>query len=81
MGTLIPLFWTSGDVSPGCQSQGEFFCLHALLPVCKGFLRFTSGAPPADHLTASMVTEPFRSTHTCVQALAGARVQHRADIA
>ena len=80
MGTLIPLFWTSGDVSPGCQSQGEFFCLHALLPVCKGFLRFTSGATPADHLTASMVTEPFRSTHLRTST-GGARVQHRADIA
>ena len=33
MGTLIPLFWTSGDVCPGVQSQGGplasvLSCLH-----------------------------------------------------
>ena len=28
-------------------------------PTCNGFLRFTSGATPADLTTASMVAEPF----------------------
>ena len=30
---LIPLFWTSGDICPGFQSQGGFPHLHALLPL------------------------------------------------
>ena len=47
VGPLIPLFWTSGDVCPGFQSQGGFPCLHASLPVHNGFLRFTSGVTPA----------------------------------
>ena len=48
MGPLIPLFWTSGDVCPGFQSQGGFSCLCASLPAHNRFLRFTSGATPAD---------------------------------
>ena len=47
---MIPLFWTSGDVCPGFQSQA-------------GFLRFTSGATPADLLAVKMAAEPFRSTY------------------
>ena len=57
MGPLIPLFWTSGDVSPGFQSQG------ALSPATNEFLRFTSGATPADCIEVSMAAEPFRSTY------------------
>ena len=48
MGPLVPLFWTSGDVCPGFQSQGGFPCLDASLPVHNRFLRFTSGVTPAD---------------------------------
>ena len=48
VGPLIPLFWTSGDVSPGFQSQGGSPHLHAFLPACNEFLRFTSGATPVD---------------------------------
>ena len=48
MGSLIPLFWTSGDVCPGFQSQGGFPHLHASSPVHNGFLKFTSGATPAN---------------------------------
>ena len=51
---LVPLFGTSGDVCPGYQSQSARF-----LASCNGFLRFTSGATPADLLTASMVTQHF----------------------
>ena len=32
------------------------------VPMCKGFLRFTLGATPADLLQASMVAELYRST-------------------
>ena len=46
VGPLIPLFWTSGDVCSGFQSQGRF--LACLLFACALFLRFNSGATPAD---------------------------------
>ena len=46
-GPLIPLFWTSGDICPGFQSQGGFPHLRASSPVYNGFLRFTSGVTPA----------------------------------
>ena len=32
--SLIPLFWTFGDVSSGFQSQGGSLRMHASLPVC-----------------------------------------------
>ena len=44
MGPLIPLFWTSGDVSPGFQSQGWIPRLRTLSPACNELMRFTSGA-------------------------------------
>ena len=49
-GPLIPLFWASGDVSSGFQSQVGFPHLCAWSPVCNRFPRFTSGAAPADLL-------------------------------
>ena len=78
-GPLIPLFWTSGHVCPGFQSQGGFSHLCALLPTHNGFLRFTSGMTPADLLAASMVPQLFHPhTFTCVQALVGleSRIKH-----
>ena len=63
-GSLIPLFWTSGEVFPGFQSQGGSPHLHASSPACNRILRFTSGGTLADLLVASMVTKPFRSTFT-----------------
>ena len=56
-------FCTCGDICPGFQSQGGFPHLYASSPTHNGFLRFTSGATPADLLTASLVGEPFRSTY------------------
>ena len=44
--------------------------LHALSTVHSRFLRFTSGATPADLLTASMAAEVFHPL-TCIQALMG----------
>ena len=62
VGPLIPLFWTSGDVSSGFQSQNGQPYLHLLgggiYVIC--FPRFTSGVTPADLLAASMAAE-----HTC----------------
>ena len=44
MGPLKPLFWTSGDVCPGFQSQGgSLACFLACV-----IIRFTCGATPAD---------------------------------
>ena len=63
VGPLIFLFWTSGDVFLGFQSQGGFPCLHASLPVHKGFVRFTSGVTPAGLLMASVVSKLFWSTY------------------
>ena len=63
VGSLIPLFWTSGDVWPRISKAGWIPHLHALSPVCNGFLRFSSGATPADVLSASMVAMPFQSTY------------------
>ena len=63
MGLLIPLFWTSGDICPGFQSQGGFPHLCASSPVHNGFLRFTSGATPADCIEVSIAAKPFWSTY------------------
>ena len=60
MGPLIPLFRTSGDVCPGFQSQGGLACMLSCLAL---FLRYTSGATPADLLMASMVAKPLWPTY------------------
>ena len=62
-GPLITLFWTSNDVCPGFQIQGEFPILHAWSSACNGFLTLTSDATPADLLVASMSAKPFQSTY------------------
>ena len=56
MGPLTPLFWTSGDVSSGFQSQSGFCLIHIWWRRRSNIthsLRFTSGATPADLLAAS----------------------------
>ena len=63
MGPLIPLFWTSGDVS--------LFTLGRCLYVTYS-LRFTSGATLADLLAASMAAEPsLLHTSEACEALVG----------
>ena len=52
LGALVPLFWISGDILSGFQSQSGF----CLICFCKGkcnecSLRSTSGATPTDLLT------------------------------
>ena len=50
MGPLIPLFWTSGDVSSGFQSQSGFCLIRTWWRRTSNItcsLRFTSGATPA----------------------------------
>ena len=54
---LIPLFRTSNDICPGFQNQDGSPCLHASLPVCNEFLKFTIAATPADLLVVSMAAE------------------------
>ena len=72
MGPLIALFWTSGDVLSGFQSQSG-------RSVCDvGYLRFTSGVTPANLLAASIAAELISSTY--LQAgIGGARTLYRLD--
>ena len=76
MGPLIPLFWTSGDVSSGLQSQNGF-CLIRVQRRCTCYvtcsLRFTSGVTPADLLVASMAAE-LSLPHAC-KALVGLKTR------
>ena len=63
LGPLVPLFWISGDVSSGFQSQSGF-CL--IRYFCGGECnvhspRFTSGATLADLLAAG--AQPVTSPH------------------
>ena len=69
VGPLIPLFWTSGDVCPGFQSQVGSPCLHASLPKCTRILRFTSGATPAEVLAASMACQVGLISYKKTEAL------------
>ena len=67
LGPLVPLFWISGDVSSGFQSQSGF-CL--ICYFCGGECnihspRFTSGATLADLLAAGM--QPVTSPHACAE--------------
>ena len=67
VGPLIPLFWTSGNVCPGFQSQdGSLACFLTWV-----ILRFTSGVTLADCIEIHMAAKSFRSTYlqTCPQAL------------
>ena len=67
LGPLVPLFWISGDVSSGFQSQSgccliRYFCggecnVHSP--------RFTSGATLADLLAAG--AQPVTSPHACAE--------------
>ena len=66
VGHLIPLFWTSGDVSSGFQSQSGFYLIRSWRRCTSNvthFLRFTSGATPADLLAVSMAAKPISSTY------------------
>ena len=58
-GPLTPLFWTSVDVCPGFLNQISL----ARFLACALLLRFTSGAAPANLLTAGMAA---RCVPTCV---------------
>ena len=50
---FYPCFGLLGTSALGFQAQVDPH-LYAFSPGCNGFLRFTSGATPADFLTASM---------------------------
>ena len=75
MGPLVPLFWISGDVSSGFQSQSGF-CL--ICYFCGGECnvhspRFTSGATLADLLAAG--AQPVTSPHACAEVGLGTSSQ------
>ena len=74
VGPLMPLFWTSGDVSSGFQSQSGFCLIRTWRRRTSSItrsLRFTSGATPANLLAASMAAEPSLP-HTC-EGIGGSR--------
>ena len=56
MPLVLPL-WTSRDVRPGFQSPGRSPGIHVY------FIRFTSGATPADHLVVCMAAEHLLPTY------------------
>ena len=67
LGPLVPLFWISGDVSSGFQSQSGF-CL--IRYFCGGECnvhspRFTSGTTLANLLAAGV--QPVTSPHACAE--------------
>ena len=67
LGSLVPLFWISGDVSSGFQSQSGFWFIHYF---CGGKCnihspRFTSSATLADLLAAG--AQPVTSQHACAE--------------
>ena len=55
--SLILMFWTFGEIFLGFNTRVD------PLPTCSGFLRFTSGATPAELLMASMAARFFLSTY------------------
>ena len=68
LGPLVPLFWISGDVSSGFQSQSGFCLIRYFF--CGGECnvhspRFTSGATLANLLVAG--TQPVTSPHACAK--------------
>ena len=67
-GSIDTPILTSGDICPRFQNGGRFPHLCPWLPTHNIFLRFTSGATPAELLASSMAAEPFH-TRTFVQAL------------
>ena len=61
----MPLFWTSGDISSGFQSQSGHPYSHLVeVYICVTHSpRFTSGAIPAKLLVASMAAELETGTY------------------
>ena len=55
----VPAFVLQVTSAMGFKARIGTVCLGALLPVCNGFLRFTSGAQPADNLATSMAANPL----------------------
>ena len=72
LGPLVPLFWISGDVSSGFQSQSGLPYSHCggKHNVCS--LRSTSGATHADLLAAGFAASPV-PTYCCRGEVAGIR--------
>ena len=61
VGPLIPLFWTSGDISSLFQRVSSLILGGGIHDTHS--LRFTSGVTPADLLVASLEAELFSTTY------------------
>ena len=67
LGPLVPMFWISGNVSSGFQIQSGFCLNRIFLPRWMNYyyyyyyysLRSTSGATPANYMTASIIADHF----------------------
>ena len=74
LGTLIPLFQTSGDISSGFQSQSGFCLIQTLWSIHDIYsLRFTSGVTPLPVYMASIVAGRFPHIH--LSAEVGCRIR------
>ena len=71
VGPLIPLIWTSGDVCPGFQSQGESLACFLTCVI----LQITSGMTPADCIEVRMAAEPFQSMSTSIDGGSGLKLR------
>ena len=60
------VFWSSDNVSPVFQRQDGIPYLHTSLPAHNRFLRFTSGATPADIMVASTAAKLLQSMYILV---------------
>ena len=72
LGPLVPLFWISGDISSGFQSQSGFCLIRYFIygGECNVHSpRFTSGATIANLLVAGV--QPVTSPHACAEVALG----------
>ena len=61
VGVRVFLFWPSGDIGCGFESQGGSPHLHAFSPVHNGFLRFTYRVAPANLFAAIIAADSLYS--------------------
>ena len=78
MGPRIPLFWTTGDVCPGVQSQGGSPRVRASSPVRNGFLRRKQFLPSANEVVERSVGHSVHRGR-CVSQHAVGQIPLQAD--
>ena len=67
---MVPLFFgLLVTFVPGFKTRVDPLACVLLSPECNGFLRFTSGATPADLSVANMAVELLCPTYFCTQSV------------